>query len=49
MNVLELFSGTGSVKKACDKIGWTTLSIDIDGRADINIDILKWDYKKYPK
>lgn len=49
MNVLELFSGTGSVKKVCDQIGWTSLSVDIDGRADINCDILKWDYKEYPK
>ena len=49
MNVLELFSGTGSVSNVCKQIGWETLSVDIDGRADINCDILEWDYKKYPK
>ena len=49
MNVLELFSGTGSVSKVCKQIGWETLSVDIDGRADINCDILEWDYKKYPQ
>ena len=46
MKVLELFSGTGSVGKVCIKKGWDVVSVDIDGRADITIDILKWDYKK---
>ena len=46
---LELFSGTGSVGKVCKSLGWETVSVDIDGRADININILDWDYKKYPK
>ena len=49
MKVLELFSGTGSVGKVCKEIGWETLSVDIDGRADITIDILDWDYKQYDK
>jgi len=49
VKVLELFSGTGSVGKVCEMIGWETLSIDIDGRADIKCDILQWDYKQYPK
>jgi len=49
MNVLELFSGTRSVGKVCDQLGWESLSVDIDGRADINTDILKWDYKEYDK
>tara|TARA_R110000796_G_scaffold73763_1_gene165734 strand:- start:2227 stop:2865 length:639 start_codon:yes stop_codon:yes gene_type:complete len=49
MNVLELFSGTHSVGKVCDKLGWTTLSLDIDGRADITMSLLDWDYKEYPK
>ena len=49
MNVLELFSGTGSVGKVCDKLGWKSLSVDIDGRADITCDILEWDYKQYKK
>ena len=49
IKVLELFSGTGSVGKVCDKLGWESLSIDIDGRADITCDILEWDYKQYDK
>ena len=46
MKVLELFSGTHSVGKVCKELGYEVVSVDIDGRADINIDILKWDYKK---
>mgnify|MGYP003655863565 FL=1 len=46
---LELFSGTGSVGKCCKELGIETLSIDIDGRADITVSILDWDYKAYPK
>lgn len=49
MKVLELFSGTGSVGKCCKELGYETLSVDIDGRADITMSILEWDYKKYPK
>ena len=49
MNVLELFSGTHSVGKVCKKLDWNTLSLDIDGRADITMSILDWDYKQYPK
>lgn len=49
MNVLELFSGTGSVGNFCKEIGWNVVSLDIDERADIVCDILKWDYKVYPK
>ena len=29
MNVLECFSGTGSVKKCCDELGWNVISVDI--------------------
>ena len=49
MNVLELFSGTGSIGKVCKEIGWNVVSLDIDTRADIVCDILAWDYKSYPK
>ena len=49
LKILELFSGTGSVGKVCDQLGWETVSVDIDGRADINCDILLWDYKQYDK
>ena len=47
MKVLELFSGTHIVGKCCEELGWETLSVDIDGRADINISILEWNYKVY--
>ena len=46
MKVLELFSGTGSVGKVCKEKGWEVVSLDLKN-ADINIDILKWDYKVF--
>lgn len=51
MKVLELFSGTGSVRKVCDEKGWETTSLDFVERwkADIVCDILEWDYKALPK
>lgn len=49
MNVLELFSGTGSVRKACDKIGWESVSVDMILPADHQCDIMQFDYKQYPK
>ena len=49
MRLLELFSGTGSVGKCAKELGWETLSVDIDGRADINMNILDWNYKEYNK
>ncbi len=45
MKVLELFSGTHSVGKVCNKRGWEVVSLDLQD-ADINISILDWDYKK---
>jgi len=45
MKILELYSGTHSVGKVCKEKGWEVVSLDLDN-ADINIDILKWDYKK---
>jgi len=45
MRVLELFSGTHSVGKVCKEYDWEVVSVDLEN-ADINIDILKWDYKK---
>ena len=47
MKVLELFSGTGSVGKICRERGWEVVSLDLKG-ADINTDILTWDYTQYP-
>jgi site-specific DNA-cytosine methylase len=43
--VLELFAGTGSVGKVCKTLDWEVISLDLVN-ADINIDIMKWDYKK---
>tara|TARA_R110002050_G_scaffold94879_1_gene197625 strand:+ start:14 stop:652 length:639 start_codon:yes stop_codon:yes gene_type:complete len=48
MRVLELFSGTGSVGKVAKELNWEVISLDLKN-ADINIDILNWDYKIYPK
>jgi len=48
MRLLELFSGTHSVGKVAKELGYEVLSLDMDGNADINIDILEWDYKQYP-
>jgi hypothetical protein len=47
MKVLELFSGTGSVGNVCRERGWDVVSLDLKG-ADININILEWDYTVYP-
>lgn len=45
MRILELFSGTGSVGKIAKEKGWEVVSLDLKG-ADINTNILDWDYKK---
>ena len=47
MRVLELFAGTHSVGKVCNALGYEVVSLDLAG-ADININILEWDYKVYP-
>ena len=47
MKVLELFSGTGSVGKICKEMSWEVISLDLKG-ADINTNILNWDYTQYP-
>ena len=47
MKLLELFSGTRSVGIVAEDIGYEVISLDLKG-ADINIDILDWEYKEYP-
>ena len=46
MKLLELFSGTGSVGKVAKILGYDVISLDIKN-ADINTDILTWNYKQY--
>jgi len=51
MRLLELFSGTGSVRKAIGHQYDEVISIDILQKFNPTevADILKWDYKKYPR
>ena len=47
MKLLELFSGTKSVGKVAEQLGYEVISLDLKD-ADINCDILDWDYTAYP-
>lgn len=52
MKVLELFAGTGSVKKVCDELGWECVSVDLSSQfhpVDYEVDILSWDYTTLAK
>ncbi len=49
VKVLEIFSGTGSVGKVCDSIGWDSVSVDMILPATHKVDIMQFDYKQYPK
>ena len=46
MKLLELFSGTGSVGKVAKELGYDVVSLDLKN-ADINADILQWNYKQF--
>ena len=46
MKLLELFSGTGSVSKVAKELGFDVVSLDLKD-ANINTDILNWDYKQF--
>ncbi len=46
MKLLELFSGTGSVGRVARRLGWEVISLDLKN-ADINTNILNWDFKTY--
>ena len=48
MRLLELFSGTGSVGKVAKELGFEVVSLDRDMKADIQTDIMNWDYTIYP-
>jgi hypothetical protein len=49
LKVLELFSGTKSVGKVCDQLGFESVSVDLLLPADHQVDIMDFDYKQYPK
>tara|TARA_R110000803_G_scaffold210827_1_gene284031 strand:- start:19328 stop:19978 length:651 start_codon:yes stop_codon:yes gene_type:complete len=49
IKVLELFSGTRSIGKCCDKLGWESVSVDMIYEATHKCDIMDFDYKQYPK
>ena len=49
INVLELFSGTGSIGKVCKQLDWNVVSVDMLLPADHQVDIMEFDYKQYPK
>ena len=48
MKLLELFSGTGSVGKVARELGYEVVSLDLKN-ADINSDIMKWDFTMLKK
>ncbi len=47
MKLLELFSGTGSVGNVAKAFDYDVVSLDLKN-ADINCNILQWDYQQYP-
>ena len=51
MRVLELFSGTKSVGKCCDILGWESISVDIERKFNPThlSNIINFDYKQYEK
>ena len=49
VKVLEIFSGTRSIGKVCDQLGWESVSVDLIMEADHKCDIMDFDYKQYDK
>ena len=47
--LLELFSGTGSVGKVAESMGYTVVSLDRDMEATIQTDIMNWEYQNFEK
>ena len=48
MRLLELFSGTGSIGRAFEALGWEVTSLDLEGEPTIKCDILEWDHTAFP-
>ena len=48
MNLLEIFSGSGSVGTIAKSLGFNVISLDLKN-ADINTDILEWDYTQFDR
>ena len=46
MRLLELFSGTGSIGRAFEALGWEVTSLDRE--PTIKCDILDWDHTAFP-
>ncbi len=46
MRAVELFSGTKSIGRALEKLGWEVISVDIEARyaPTIVADVMHWDY-----
>ena len=51
MRVLELFSGTGSIGRAFQALGWGVVSLDIDPSCNPThaVCILSFDFRAYPR
>ena len=47
MRLLDIFSGTTSVGKVAETLAYEVVSLDLIN-ADINCNILFWDYRVYP-
>jgi hypothetical protein len=47
MKILELFSGTGSIGRVAQRLGHEVVSLDRDLPADIQEDIMTWNYRIY--
>ncbi|MFM7985988.1 MAG: hypothetical protein ACKPKO_42405 [Candidatus Fonsibacter sp.] len=45
--MMELFSGTGSVGNVCKALAMDVVLLDRDMPADIQTDIMDWEYKTY--
>ena len=50
MRLLELYSRTGSIGAAFERIGWNVVSLDIEAKFEPThvVNIHEWDYRQYP-